>query len=112
MLTPLMGTAGQGYYRRASANFQLGKFRGALKDYEAVCKVRPNDKDAVVKFKECKKLVTRLAFEKVRVQSQQPLWFLGWLFLRLRVSCFFLSLRVSSVKLQRRCARICSGDFG
>jgi len=54
----------KGYYRRASANFQLGKFKDALKDYEAVCKVRPNDKDAVVKFKECKKLVHRLAFER------------------------------------------------
>ena len=61
---PLPPWSLQGYYRRASANFQLGKFKDALKDYEAVCKVRPNDKDAVVKFKECKKLVHRLAFER------------------------------------------------
>ena len=29
----------QGYYRRASANMALGKFRKALTDYEAVKKV-------------------------------------------------------------------------
>ena len=27
----------QGYYRRASANMALGKFKQSLKDYEAVC---------------------------------------------------------------------------
>ncbi|KAK3700273.1 hypothetical protein RRG08_033551 [Elysia crispata] len=52
------------YYRRASANMALGKFKLALKDFEAVTKVRPNDKDARVKYSECNKICKRIAFEK------------------------------------------------
>ncbi|GFS25708.1 serine/threonine-protein phosphatase [Elysia marginata] len=52
------------YYRRASANMALGKFKLALKDFEAVTKVRPNDKDARVKYNECNKICKRIAFEK------------------------------------------------
>ncbi|XP_016842872.1 serine/threonine-protein phosphatase 5 [Nasonia vitripennis] len=54
----------KGYYRRAAANMSLGKFKLALKDYEAVMKARPNDKDAKAKFTECNKIVKKLAFEK------------------------------------------------
>ncbi|CAG5130523.1 unnamed protein product [Candidula unifasciata] len=52
------------YYRRASANMALGKFKLALKDFEAVTKARPNDKDARMKYDECNKICKRLAFEK------------------------------------------------
>ncbi|KAF6034776.1 PpD3 [Bugula neritina] len=43
------------YYRRACANMALGKFKLALKDFEAVHKARPNDKDAKNKYKEYSK---------------------------------------------------------
>jgi len=33
------------YFRRASANMAMGKFKLALKDYEKVRDLRPNDKD-------------------------------------------------------------------
>ncbi|KAK2183872.1 hypothetical protein NP493_293g02024 [Ridgeia piscesae] len=52
------------YYRRASANMALGKFKLALRDFEAVMKARPGDKDAQAKYTECSKIVRRLAFEK------------------------------------------------
>ncbi|XP_045483336.1 serine/threonine-protein phosphatase 5 [Harmonia axyridis] len=54
----------KGYYRRASAKMSLGKFKEALKDFELVTKIRPNDKDAKLKFKECDKIVRKIAFEK------------------------------------------------
>lgn len=50
--------------RRASANAALGKFKLALKDYEYVIKVCPDDRDAQNKFKECDKINRRLAFER------------------------------------------------
>ncbi|XP_062610929.1 serine/threonine-protein phosphatase 5-like, partial [Saccostrea cucullata] len=52
------------YYRRASANMALGKFKVALKDFESVIKVRPNDKDAKAKYSECKKIVQMQAFQR------------------------------------------------
>jgi serine/threonine-protein phosphatase 5 len=54
----------KGYYRRASSNLALGKVKLALKDYEYVVKVCPNDKDALAKYKECDKLNKKLLFEK------------------------------------------------
>ena len=54
----------KGYYRRASSNMALGKFKKALKDYEAVIKVLPKDPDANAKFNECNKIVKRQAFMK------------------------------------------------
>ena len=38
----------QGYYRRATAKMALGRFKFALKDFEAVIKRRPRDIDAKV----------------------------------------------------------------
>ena len=52
------------YYRRAAAHMALGKYKLALRDYERVCKVRPNDKDAKLKFTECRKIVQQIAFNK------------------------------------------------
>lgn len=42
----------------------MGKFKLALKDFEAVKRVRPRDKDAQMKYDECNKIVRQLAFEK------------------------------------------------
>jgi serine/threonine-protein phosphatase 5 len=42
----------------------LGQYPSALSDYEYVKKVCPNDKDATIKYEECKKIVTRIRFEK------------------------------------------------
>ncbi|XP_076097475.1 serine/threonine-protein phosphatase 5-like isoform X2 [Mytilus galloprovincialis] len=60
------------YYRRASANMALGKFKLALKDFEAVVKVKPSDKDARAKFNECGKIVKRIAFEKAIAVEEKP----------------------------------------
>ena len=56
------------YYRRAAAHMALGKYKIALKDYERVYKVRPNDADAKKKFTECKKIVQQNAFQKGNIQ--------------------------------------------
>ncbi|KAG8195712.1 hypothetical protein JTE90_002975 [Oedothorax gibbosus] len=53
----------KGYYRRAAAYMSLGKFKQALKDFNAVTLARPNDRDAKTKFLECSKIVKRIAFE-------------------------------------------------
>ncbi len=42
----------------------LGKFRDALKDFEAVKRAKPHDKDALNKYNECNKIVRQIAFEK------------------------------------------------
>lgn len=52
------------YYRRAAAHMALGKYKLALRDYERVSKVRPNDKDAKAKFVECRKIVQQIAFHR------------------------------------------------
>jgi len=52
------------YYRRAAAYMSLSKYKLALKDYEGVYKARPNDKDAKLKFTECKKICQQIAFQK------------------------------------------------
>jgi hypothetical protein len=50
----------------------LGKYKLALRDYERVCKVRPNDKDAKLKFTECRKIVQQIAFNKaISVEDQK-----------------------------------------
>lgn len=50
------------YYRRASANFALGKYKEALKDFRHVLKLHPKDKDAMAKYRECDKQVKAAAF--------------------------------------------------
>merc|ERR1719273_2146562 len=60
----LDSTYTKAYYRRAAAHMALGKYKLALRDYERVCKVRPNDKDAKLKFTECRKIVQQIAFNK------------------------------------------------
>eukprot|EP00794_Sanderia_malayensis_P017605 gene17605-19358_t len=61
----------KGYYRRATANMALGKFKQSLKDYEAVVKVCPNDRDAKMKYTQCKKIVQEQAFARaIAVESK------------------------------------------
>ena len=48
----------------------LGKFKLALKDFEAVKKAKPRDPDALAKYNACSKIVTQQAFEKaIAVES-------------------------------------------
>ncbi|XP_003745423.1 serine/threonine-protein phosphatase 5 [Galendromus occidentalis] len=60
----------KGYYRRAQAYMSLGKFKFALRDFEAVTNACPNDQDAKKRYLECKKIVQRIAFENaIRVDD-------------------------------------------
>jgi serine/threonine-protein phosphatase 5 len=54
----------KGYYRRAVANFALGKYKAALEDFTRVLQLVPNDTDALAKKKECEKRMRELAFAK------------------------------------------------
>ena len=50
----------------------LGKFKLALKDFEAVKKAKPRDPDALSKFNACNKIVTQQAFERaIAVESSK-----------------------------------------
>ncbi|KAL0328302.1 UNVERIFIED_CONTAM: Serine/threonine-protein phosphatase 5 [Sesamum calycinum] len=53
-----------GYYRRGAAYLAMGKFKEALKDFQQVKKICPNDPDATKKLKECEKAVMKLKFEE------------------------------------------------
>ncbi|KAJ0113790.1 hypothetical protein Patl1_02634 [Pistacia atlantica] len=53
-----------GYYRRGAAYLAMGKFKEALKDFQQVKKLCPNDPDAARKVKECEKAVKKLKFEE------------------------------------------------
>lgn len=55
-------TYAKGFYRRASANFALNKFKSARKDFKAVCKLKPKDRDARSKLNECEKAIREEAF--------------------------------------------------
>ncbi|KAF3444950.1 hypothetical protein FNV43_RR14643 [Rhamnella rubrinervis] len=54
----------KGYYRRGAANLAMGKFKEALKDFQQLKKICPNDPDAAKKLKECEKAVMKLKFEE------------------------------------------------
>ncbi|KAI8010400.1 Serine/threonine-protein phosphatase 5 [Camellia lanceoleosa] len=54
----------KGYYRRGAAHLAMGKFKEALKDFQQVKKICPNDLDATKKLKECEKAVMKLKFEE------------------------------------------------
>ena len=50
----------------------LGKFKLALKDFEAVKRAKPRDRDAVAKYTECSKIVKQQAFAKaIAVESSK-----------------------------------------
>ncbi|KAK9665924.1 hypothetical protein RND81_14G146200 [Saponaria officinalis] len=54
----------KGYYRRGAAYLAMGKFKEALKDFQQVKRLCPNDRDAAGKLKECEKAVMKLKFEE------------------------------------------------
>ncbi|KAK9132309.1 hypothetical protein Scep_011837 [Stephania cephalantha] len=61
-----------GYYRRGAAYLAMGKFKEALKDFQQVKKISPNDPDATKKLKECEKAVMKLKFEEaIAVQEAE-----------------------------------------
>lgn len=55
-------TYAKGFYRRASANFALNKFKAARKDFRQVCKLKPKDRDARAKLSECEKAIKEELF--------------------------------------------------
>eukprot|EP00303_Exanthemachrysis_gayraliae_P008176 CAMPEP_0206010504 /NCGR_PEP_ID=MMETSP1464-20131121/11770_1 /ASSEMBLY_ACC=CAM_ASM_001124 /TAXON_ID=119497 /ORGANISM="Exanthemachrysis gayraliae, Strain RCC1523" /LENGTH=487 /DNA_ID=CAMNT_0053384131 /DNA_START=1 /DNA_END=1464 /DNA_ORIENTATION=+ len=52
------------YYRRGSAYMGMGKYKDARNNYRKACQLKPNDRDAALRLKECEKEVRRQAFEK------------------------------------------------
>ncbi|RJE22608.1 serine threonine-protein phosphatase [Aspergillus sclerotialis] len=60
------------YWRRALANTAILNYKDALKDFKAVVKREPNNRDAKLKLAECEKLVRRLEFEKAIEVSDPP----------------------------------------
>ncbi|KAG8457641.1 hypothetical protein KFE25_002305 [Diacronema lutheri] len=52
------------YYRLGSAYMGLGKYKDARTNYRKACQLKPNDRDAALRLKECDKQVKREAFEK------------------------------------------------
>lgn len=59
------------YYRRGSANYALGKLKGAVRDFKAVVTLVPKDPDAHAKLKICEKLLRTEAFNKA-IESSTP----------------------------------------
>lgn len=67
-------TYAKGYYRRASANFALNHFKTARKDFRAVCKLKPKDRDARNKLAACEKAVREELFSKaIEAEQTAPL---------------------------------------
>ncbi|KAI9661437.1 MAG: hypothetical protein M1829_006268 [Trizodia sp. TS-e1964] len=60
------------YYRRAIANTAILNPQGALKDFKAVVKKFPADKDAKIKLAECQKIVKNLEFLKAIEVGDPP----------------------------------------
>lgn len=54
----------QAYYRRGDANFLLGKFKLAARDFRQAAKMAPNDPDLRRKLAEAEKEVKRIRFEE------------------------------------------------
>ena len=59
------------YYRRGSAYMALAKYMDAFKDFKAAKQLKPNDRDAIVKYKAAEKEVKREAFEKA-IHMDEP----------------------------------------
>ena len=60
------------YYRRAVANTAILNSREALKDFKAVVKKEPNNRDAKLKLAECEKIVRRIEFLHAIEVSDAP----------------------------------------
>lgn len=54
----------KGYYRRAVTYMAMAKFKEALRDFDVLVKVKPNDKVYKEKHAECGRIVRKIAFEK------------------------------------------------
>ena len=54
----------KGYYRRGDANFAMGQFKLALKDFQRAARLSPRDPDLRKKMAECEKVVKRMRFEE------------------------------------------------
>jgi len=64
----------KGYYRRGSALYALTKYKKALKDFRAVVALRPKDREARAKFKECQAAAREQAFAAaIESEATQPL---------------------------------------
>ncbi|KAL5997705.1 hypothetical protein ACLOJK_008635 [Asimina triloba] len=62
----------KGYYRRGAAYLAMGKFKEALKDFQQVKRISPNDPDATKKLRECEKAVQKIRFEEaIAVQESE-----------------------------------------
>lgn len=57
------------YYRIGSAYMGLGKWKNARNNYRKACQLKPSDRDAALRLKECEKEVRREAFEKVTMAT-------------------------------------------
>jgi serine/threonine-protein phosphatase 5 len=60
----LVPSFAKGYYRRGCSKVALTHYKDALKDFERCCQISPNDSDAAMRLKECKKEVQAQAFAK------------------------------------------------
>lgn len=63
---------GKAYWRRALANTAILNPKEALKDFRAVVRIEPNNRDAKLKLAECEKLVRRIEFEKAIEVGEPP----------------------------------------
>ncbi|CAM9197577.1 unnamed protein product [Chrysoparadoxa australica] len=62
------------FYRRASANMALGKYKLALKDFKQVARLRPTDREARAKYRACEKLAKEAAFaEAIQLEDAEPM---------------------------------------
>lgn len=51
-------------YQRGAAHLGLGKYREGVKEFAQVCKIYPGNRQAKLKYRECKKAATEEAFAK------------------------------------------------
>jgi serine/threonine-protein phosphatase 5 len=65
-------TYAKAYYRRASANFALNHYKLARKDFRAVCKLKPKDKDGRAKLKAVEKEIREELFNKA-IEAEQTI---------------------------------------
>ena len=57
------------YYRRGSAHLALSHHRDALVDFKAVVRIKPSDKDAQLRVKECEQAIRAKAFHDAIASS-------------------------------------------
>ncbi|CAF9904850.1 hypothetical protein IMSHALPRED_000191 [Imshaugia aleurites] len=65
------------YYRRAVANTAILNSRAAVKDFKAVVRLEPSNKDAKLKLAECEKIVKRVEFLRAIEVGDPPSAFEG-----------------------------------